>query len=143
MRKLLKKGAFGTIYTQFKHKPRQAIKHLMKVKEGEAVAAMYRHDIGYIDLVWGENDPATNKGYGLKHIIEKHGKEIKQLGFDIENFIPIVVQYGEINPKKSIEDKIIFESKMFRFIVKTSDKGQKKQWLLSAFDLRPINKKTS
>lgn len=73
MRKSLKKGVFGTIYTQFKHKPR----------------------------------------------------------------------YGEINPKKSIDNKIVFESKMFRFVIATNHKGQKKQWLLSAFDLRPINKKTS
>lgn len=141
MKSKFKTGEFGTVYTQFKRKPKQAIKHLMKVKEGEAVAAMYRHDIGFIDIVWGENNPETNKGFGLKHIIEKHGREIKQLGFNIEDFIPIVVQYGEVNLKKSMDDKIVFESKMFRFIVKTTNKGLKKQWLLSAFDLRPLNKK--
>ena len=67
-------GEFGRIYRQFKRKPKQAIKHLIRVKQGEAVSAMFRSDIGFIDIVWGENDPVTNKGFGLKHIIEKHGK---------------------------------------------------------------------
>ena len=143
MAKKYKTGAFGTIYTQFKNKPKKAILHLMQVKEGEAMAAMFRDDIGFIDIVWGENNPITNKGYGLKHIIEKHGKEIKQLGFAVEDFIPIVVQYGNLNLKKSIDDKVVFESKMFRLVITTKHKGKNKQWLLSAFDLRPLNKKTS
>jgi hypothetical protein len=46
-------------------------KALMKVKEGEAVAAMYRHDIRFYWYCLGENNPETNKGFGLKHIIEK------------------------------------------------------------------------
>jgi len=126
---------FGTVYTQFKGKPKDAIKHLLKVKEGECISALYRQDIGYIDIVWGEND-SNNKGFGLKHIYEKHGKEINELGFKIEDFIPIVVQFGDFNKKKSFDNKFIFESKMFRFVVQTNYKGTKKQWLLSAFDLR-------
>jgi len=127
-------GFFGTIYKQFKKKPKEAIKHLMKVKEGECTNALYRDDIGYIDIVWGENDK-ENKGFGLKHIIEKHGKEIKELGFEVEDFIPIVVQYGEFNEKKSESDKKVFESKKFRFVI-AIDKKRVKRWLLTAFDLR-------
>ena len=88
-------GEFGTIYTQFKNRPKEAIKHLKKVKEGECIAALYREDIGYVDLVWGENDK-KNKGYGLKHIIEKHGVQIKELGFEVEDFIPIIFQFGNL-----------------------------------------------
>ncbi len=136
MKSKFKTGEFGTVYTQFKRKPKQAIKHLMKVKEGEAVAAMYRHDIGFIDIVWGENNPETNKGFGLKHIIEKHGKEIKQLGFNIEDFIPIVVQYGNLKEAKQ-KDKLLLESNLFRVVLLKEWKGNKKQFLLTAFDLRP------
>lgn len=136
MKSKFKTGEFGTVYTQFKRKPKQAIKHLMKVKEGEAVAAMYRHDIGFIDIVWGENNPETNKGFGLKHIIEKHGREIKQLGFNIEDFIPIVVQYGNLKEAKQ-KDKLLLESNLFRVVLLTEWKGNKKQFLLTAFDLRP------
>ena len=120
MEKKLKKytiGEFGEQYTEFRHKPKEAIKYLKKVKRGECVAALYRKDIGDIDIVWGENDK-NNKGFGLKHIIEKHGKEIKRLGFEVEDFIPIVVQFGNINIKESVSNKMVFENKSFRFIIK-------------------------
>lgn len=143
MTKKYKTGDFGTIYPQFKDKPKEAIKHLLKVKEGECVKALYRSDIGYIDIVWGENDAKTNKGYGLKHIVEKHGKEIKQLGFSVEDFIPIVVQFGGIDIKKSDDKKIICESDMFRFVIQTKWNGRNKVFLLSAFDLRKKPKKKS
>ena len=130
-------GDFGSIYTQFKGKPKQAIQHLRKVKEGECPGALHRNDIGSIDLVWGEvTDPVKHKGYGLSHIIDKHETEIKQLGFEIEDFVPIVVQYGELKEKKSDDKKIILESHMFRVIIQKQWNGKKKTFLLSAFDLR-------
>ncbi|MBR3559488.1 MAG: hypothetical protein IKN78_11525 [Bacteroidales bacterium] len=52
---------------------------------GECPKALYREDIGYIDIVWGENDPKTNRGFGLKHIVEKHGANINELGLSGEN----------------------------------------------------------
>lgn len=42
-------GEFGTIYTEFQNKPKEAIKHLKKVKEGECINAFYRKDIGYVE----------------------------------------------------------------------------------------------
>ena len=128
-------GEFGTIYTQFKGQPVKAIRFLRKKQEGEAVKALYREDIGYIDIVWGEHNPKNNKGFGLKHIIEKHGEEIKKLGFNIENFIPAIVQHGDFNRKKSDKNKAVFESSTFRFVVSLNYKGEKKTWLLTAFDI--------
>lgn len=129
-------GIFGPIYGQFKNQPKLAIKHLLKVKNGECSQALYREDIGYIDIVWGKNDPETNKGFGLKHIVEKHGKSIKELGFEIEDFIPIVVQYGNLSVKKSDKKKLILESKAFRIVIQTRWNNQTKIFLLTAFDLR-------
>lgn len=126
------------IYSQFQGKPKMAIQYLMKMKKGECPKALYRKDIGYIDIVWGENDPKTNKGYGLKHIVEKHGESIKALGFNIEDFIPIVVQYGNFNPKRSEPHKKVYESDTFRFVV-AIDKNR--NWLLTAFDLKKAPKK--
>lgn len=132
-------------YKQFKNKPVEAIKHLMKVKEGDCLQALYRKDIGYIDIVWGENDK-NNKGFGLKHIIEKHGDEIKQLGFKVEVFIPIIVQFGEL--KKSDKPKRIeLVGEMFKVVIKTEFREEKsnkridKKFILTAFDLRPLAKK--
>lgn len=132
--KAIKVGPFGTIYDQFKGKPKLAIKHLLKVKQGECPGALYRKDIGYIDIVWGENDPKTNKGYGLKHIVEKHGDTIKQLGFNVEDFIPIVVQYGNLKDSISGEEYYL-ESDMFRVVLEKLAFGKKKLWILTAFDL--------
>ena len=133
----LSEGEFGPIYVQFEGKPKKAIRHLRKMKKGECPGALHRTDIGKIDIVWGEvTDPVKHKGYGLSHIIDKHEKEIKQLGFEIEDFVPIVVQYGELKEKKSDETKIILESQMFRVIIQKQWNGKKKTFLLSTFDLR-------
>lgn len=140
--KKYKIGDFGEQYTEFRHKPKQAIKHLKKVKGGECIAALFRPEIGDIDIVWGEHNQKTNKGFGLKHIIEKHGKEIKRLGFEVEDFIPIIIQYGEFNLKKSDSNKKVFESKGFRFVVAIQKTlTGKKSWLLTAFDLLKKPKK--
>jgi hypothetical protein len=128
-------GDFGTIYKQFKDKPKDAIIFLKIKREGECLSALYRSEIGYIDIVWGENDPKTNKGFGLKHIIEKHGKEIKQLGFEVEDFIVIGVQFGSIIKAKE-PHKILLESNMFRIIISSEYYGKSKRYLLTAFDLR-------
>lgn len=131
-------GKFGPIYRQFENNPKGAIRHLLKVKEGECINSLYRKDIGHIDIVWGRNDPETNKGYGLNHIIEKHGKEIRELGFKVEDFIPITVQFGDFNEKKSESHKKVFESEMFRFVIAIEPN---KKWLLTSFDLRRKIKK--
>ena len=129
-------GIFGPIYNQFQGQPKQAIKHLLKVKNGECPKALHREDIGYIDIVWGRNDTKTNKGFGLKHIVEKHGNSIKKLGFEVEDFIPIVVQYGNLSIKKSDDKKLILESDTFRIVIQTRWDNQAKIFLLTAFDLR-------
>ncbi len=133
-------GDFGRIYKQFKNKPKQAIQHLKKVKQGECTQALYRDDIGYVDIVWGENDPKTNKGYGLKHIIEKHGKEIKQLGFEVEDFIVFGFMFGKVKQTERLQ-RIILEGERYKLIVITKWNKKDKKLLLTAFDLRPIAQK--
>ena len=128
-------GDFGEIFTQFYHQPKEAIKFLKRVQCGECIGALYRDDIGDIDLVWGEvTDPIRHEGYGLTHIIDKHGAEIKALGFEVEDFIPIIVQFGNAIPMPK-RNRIAFESKTFRFIVATHWNGIEKRLLLTAFDL--------
>lgn len=131
-------GKFGPVYRQFAGKPREAIKFLRMMQYGECIAALYRSDIGDIDIVWGEvTDPIKHKGFGLAHIIDKHELEINRLGFNLEDFVPIVVQFGNFNLKKSDSQKMVFESETFRFIVAVEDQqdGETKKWLLSAFDI--------
>ena len=133
----LQQGMFGPIYTQFKGKPKEAIKFLRQQKKGECPASLHRDDIGDIDIVWGEvTDPVKHKGFGLSHIIDKHEAEINQLGFEVEDFVPIVVQFGELQEKRSDKNKIMLESQMFRVIIQKKWNGKEKTFLLSAFDLR-------
>ncbi|MBQ4442811.1 MAG: hypothetical protein II899_12035 [Bacteroidales bacterium] len=131
-------GKYGPVYRQFAGKPKEAIKFLREKKNGECIAALHRSDIGDIDIVWGEvSDPIKHKGYGLAHIIDKHEIGINKLGFDVEDFIPIVVQFGNFNLKKSDSQKKVFESETFRFVValENGEDGKTKKWLLSAFDI--------
>ena len=133
----LQQGAFGPIFTQFKGKPKEAIKFLRVQQKGECIASLHRDDIGDIDIVWGEvTDPIKHRGFGLSHIIDKYEAEIKQLGFEVEDFVPIVVQFGELKEKKSDDKKITLESNMFRVIIQKKWNGKDKTFLLSAFDLR-------
>lgn len=136
-------GVFGEQFLQFKNKPKEAILFLKKQKRGECIAALHRDDIGDIDIVWGEvTDANKHLGFGLAHIIDKHEKTINELGFKIEDFIPIVVQYGEISIKRSDIEKYVFESKNFRFVVKREWNGVEKQLLLTSFDItkKPLKK---
>ena len=104
-------GEFGEQFTQFKDRPVEAIKFLKKYGKkngsGECLKAIKVPSIGYVDFVWGENDK-NNKGYGLKHIIEKHGKDIEALGYQIEQFIPIVLLYGDLRVNHRL-NRYIFE----------------------------------
>lgn len=135
-------GEFGEQFTQFKDRPVEAIKFLKRYGKkngsGECLKAIKVPSIGYVDFVWGENDK-NNKGYGLKHIIEKHGKDIEIHNYQIEQFIPIVLTYGILR-KKPEDDKYILEGKNFRAVISTKYKGKNKQWLLTAFDITPKKK---
>lgn len=129
-------GKYGPQYSQFIHKAKEAIKFLKKKQQGECLAALHRDDIGDIDIVWGENNE-KNKGYGLKHILEKHGDSIRELGFEVEDFIPIVVQFGTYDADKSDASKLVYSNDYFRFVVAIEQMptGEKK-WLLTSFDIR-------
>lgn len=137
MAKTIQEGQFGPIYLKYKNKPRAAIIHLKRVKKGECLEALYRDDIGYVDIVWGENDPQTNKGYGLKHIIEKHGKDIKKLGFEVEDFIPIVFQYGDLSLSKN-GSRFYLTNNLFKIVIQTTYFNKQKKWLLTAFDIKKV-----
>ena len=54
----------------------------------------------------------------------------------MEDFIPIVIQYGNLSVKKSDEKKLILESDTFRIVIQTRWNNREKIFLLTAFDLR-------
>jgi len=126
-------GIFGPIYDQFKDEPKKAIKHLLKVQEGECINALYHDEIGYIDIVWGENNK-DNIGYGLKHIYEKHGKEIERLGFKIEDFLPLAINFGVVVP--SVDPKKVFiQNRYYKIVLSKEWKSEKKNLVITVYDL--------
>lgn len=130
-------GRYGEQFTQFKGKPVEAIKWLMKVQRGECIGALYREGIGYIDIIWGEvTNKEKNEGFGLSHIIDKHGKEFAKLGYSIEHIIPAIIEFGIFNPERSNDTNKVYENEYFRFVVAYDYTIIGKKWLLTSFDIR-------
>ena len=101
-----------------------------------------RDDLGYVDFVWGKpDDPKTHKGgYGLSHILTDHSDEIKDFNIEPIDFILLILNFGKLNTEGK-RRRIYLEGKEFRLIVTTEWYGEKKQLLMTAFDLRPIARK--
>lgn len=129
---------FGIVYNGFQGKPYEAILHLLEKQGGICPKALHRDDIGDIDIAYGRNNHDTNEGYGLKHIVEKHGHEFEAAGVDIAEYIVLIVEQGLKKENRSDEDKIVIEHKGFRAAVSLDWRGdKKKRLLLTAFRLSP------
>lgn len=68
---------FGPVFTGFERKPQKAVTKLLKEKTGCCPGVFYRKDVGPIGLAYGKPGEGTElkNGYGLSHIIAKHGEE--------------------------------------------------------------------
>ena len=122
---------FGRAYTQFSGKPEEAIDYLMYRKKGEVPAALRSASLGEItgdgdiDLVYGKNG---EKGYGLAHILEKHGTNTVKR-------IPDIIQNGEVIQPDGINDRIYIRDKNNKGVVRLNWDDNKKQWLTTAYEL--------
>ncbi len=84
------RGIFGENYAEFKGKGQEAINHLLKTKSGQVQGAFHRDDLGEINLVWGQvTDAKKHKGYGLAHIVDKHGEQAARQ-------IPQIIKDGKL-----------------------------------------------
>lgn len=126
---------FEPTYYQFENRPVEAIKHLMKVQKGQAVKALYRNDIGFIDIVWGDEK------VGLCKIVNKHGREFKKAGVLIEEIIPTILKNGSINKSRSDNNSIAIEHKFFRIAIYLTYNQKNKRFLMTAYDLLFPNRK--
>lgn len=119
-------GDFGPIFTQFKGKPNEAVKHLLKVKDGEAIGALFHPDIGDIDLVWGKEGSLEENyedGFGLSKIARKHPEVI-------DNLQDIISQ---TSIKSRGKNRIRLESNEYKAVVRLNWNEKTKNWLLTAF----------
>lgn len=127
-------GPFGEIYIQFKGKPREAIDFLMKKKSGEAIGALYHKDVGDIDLVWGKEGTGHSDSFGLAKLVKYHPEVLDNLQ-DILNDMQVTTRNS---------NRINLESTTHKATIRLEWDGNKKNWLLTAFEKEnPASTKTT
>ena len=119
-----KTGAFGTIYTQFKGKAKEAIAFLIEKKEGEAVGALHHKDIGDIDLVWGKEGTGKSDGFGLAKLVKYHPEVLDDLQEILDDMTVV----------KKNANRVQLESKTHKASVRLAWDKEKKNWLLTAYE---------
>ena len=113
-------------YPQYKGTGQKAVDFLLKNKGGQVRGAFKREDIGDIDIVWGEVlNEKEHTGYGLSHIVDKHGIEAaKKLGDAISN--------GKVIDKENERLKIIKGN--FQVGLKRQWNKKSKVWVVTSYE---------
>ena len=120
-------GPHGPIFREFRHDAEGAIKKLMEVGTGEAVAALYHPEVGDIDLIWGRATKSERgRPYGLAHILEKHGRRTLEE-------LPSVFPKLKRVPEKDAGNNLVLENETHRAVVTTEWRGSHKVWLLTFY----------
>ena len=120
-----KQNIFGKSFEEYSGNPEQAIKHLMQVKTGYVPNAIYRQGVGDIDFVYGE-DGIT--GYGLAHIVEKHGVKIL-------DEIPNIIKNGILDSRHEELGRMYIFSKNKKLVIRLDWNKEKRNWLTTAFEI--------
>lgn len=98
---------------------------LLKDGAGEIPNALYHHDVGPIDVIWGAADPSSmNKAFGLSKIALKHPEVLENL--------PSIIERMDVAQRT--ENRIRLSSDSHRAVVRLDLDGEKKTWLMTAFE---------
>ena len=125
-------GDFGPRYPQFSGQPEAAIDHLLSQKQGEVPAAINKEGLGPIDLVWGK---AGENGYGLAHVVERHGEETARK-------IPQIIAEGQVR-MESPQNAAVIETLLHKAVIRLDWDGKQKRWLVTAYEKSPRPGRTS
>ncbi len=118
-------GVFGDIFDQFRGKPKEAIAFLLDKKDGEAIGALHHHDIGDIDIVWGEEGTGKSDGFGLAKLAKYHSEVLNNLQELLDDMD--IVQESD--------NRIKLESDTHFAVVSKEYKGEPRgNWLLTAYE---------
>ncbi|MDY2822685.1 MAG: PBECR2 nuclease fold domain-containing protein, partial [Helicobacter sp.] len=116
---------FGTNYAEFYHDGLGAIQKLLTERQGQVSGAFYRQELGDIDLVWGDSN------FGLKHILDKHGSEFKDIAKELDE----IIQNGEVVKRQGRDEAYNIEYKGFKVgINKGFNKQGENKWVVTAFN---------
>ena len=119
---------FGQNYPEFYRDGKGAIEKLLIEKQGQVAGAFYREELGEIDLVWGDSS------YGLKHILDKHGSEFKDMPKELDE----IIQNGEVVKDSSDRATLKYTTpsgEIFKVGLKGNWKGEATQnkWIITAY----------
>jgi len=118
---------FGPVLTQYRGNAQGAIQKLLELRTGDAEAALSHPDIGDIDLIYGkEGDPKYDyrDGFGLGKIASKHPEVLG----DLQSII------ASMRVTMRSENRVNLESDTHKGAVRLEWNGQRKTWLLTAFE---------
>ncbi|RDU51339.1 hypothetical protein CQA49_09715, partial [Helicobacter sp. MIT 00-7814] len=120
---------FGTNYAEFYHDGKGAVKKLLQEKQGQVVGAYERKDLGDIDLVWGEYNKETQKGFGLSKILAKHPEITAEILTDIIN-------NGVIKRQENEAIQILRDN--YKVVLKSNWKGEptKNKWIVTSYETK-------
>ena len=113
-------------YPEYRGKGQEAVNFIAKNKGGQVRGAFNRKEIGDIDIVWGEiTDKDKHEGYGLAHIVDKHGENaLSDIGDVINN--------GEFSQNSS-NGRASIEKDGFKVAIRRSYNGKEKTWVVTGF----------
>ncbi|MCI7710352.1 MAG: hypothetical protein MSL80_01625 [Helicobacter sp.] len=116
---------FGTNYAEFYKDGKGAIQKLLAERQGQVAGAFYKEGLGDIDLVWGDSS------FGLKHILDKHGSEFKDIAKELDH----IIQNGEVVKRQGRDEAYNIEYKGFKVgINKGFNKQGENKWVVTAFN---------
>ena len=112
-------------YPEYKGKGQKAVDFIVKQKGGQVRGAFNRPEIGDIDVVWGKvTDAQKHKGYGLSHIIDKHG-------MDAARIIGEVIEYGKV--VAPTQGRLSVQLGYWKVALKQQFNGNEKMWIVTSF----------
>ena len=105
---------------------------MLKEKQGHIKKAFYHNNIGYIDLVWG------NEKAGICHIINKRNKLLANKignisGLDMVKKIPDIISKGVFSIDKYSRIKIEYDG--FRVGISSKYFDKKVNWIVTAMEI--------
>jgi hypothetical protein len=115
---------FGPVYSKYERKGQKAVNFLLKKKNGEVPNAIYHREIGWIDLVWGNEGTGRSDGFGLAKIARFHA-----------SVVPVLAErIAEMKVTSRTSNRIKLESKNYLCVVSFLYFESEKTWLLTMFE---------
>ncbi|ULQ47391.1 hypothetical protein JN531_003700 [Flagellatimonas centrodinii] len=122
------RGAFGPIFSEYRHNAGGAVDRLMRERTGEALAALQHEQVGDIDLVWGEEGSPERDyedGFGIAKISRKHPEVLE----DLQGFVDRLAIRSRSN------NRIVLADDAGRAVVRLDWDGNQKTWLMTAYEV--------